>query len=343
MPGECVSFIVDDPSFSDSDGSVYPPRPSDLTSDDVDDHMTTNSPLIRPSLSLSPRNTVTFSRQRPSETSDNIMERTGQKDYVAYNIESNDSPYRSSKYGVDPSRNTLTAQLVDKIASTIIPTRNSFHFSDYSPLRFARIRQLSGVSPEQYITAFNSTTMPVFSEGRSGAFMYFSSNEQFIVKTTTEKEFEKLLTMLPDYEEYLATEKQNGHDSLLTRYLGAHRIVMYDIPLYFVVMLNVCPVVDEKYDLKGSWINRHGSKRVKDPAKARPKKYFHSSTGSFRHSLGGPNGDEKEPVPLFLDNDLKDSFLLSPDDANSLAQQLDRDSKFLRRKYFFNELLCILF
>jgi hypothetical protein len=328
MPGEYVSFMVDDPSFSDSGDSNFPRNSESNTSQEVmEEHITTESPLQRLSLGLSPRSSA-FSRQDPVKAPDTIVERTGNKDYVAYNIESNDTP--KSKYGLDPTRNTLTAQLVEKLAATIIPTRNSFHFTDYSPLRFARIRRLSGVTPEDYIASFNSTTMPVFSEGRSGAFMYFSSDEQFIVKTTSPKEFERLLTMLPTYESYLASEKEMGRDSLLTRYLGAHRIVMYDIPLYFVVMKNICPVVDEKYDMKGSWINRHGSKRVKDPAKARPKKYYHTLTGSFRHSLGGPNGEDKEPTPLFLDNDLKESFLLAPDDATSLAQQLDRDSKFLR-------------
>jgi 1-phosphatidylinositol-4-phosphate 5-kinase len=269
-----------------------------------------------------------------SPADNSLVERTATEDYVAYNIDTND-PNRPARPARDPSRTTLTAHLMDTITSSIIPPRNSFYFTDYSPMRFARIRQLSGVSPEDYIASFNSTTMPVFSEGRSGAFVYFSSDEQYIVKTTTPTEFERLLTMLPSYEAYLAAEKEHNRDSLLTRYLGAHRIVMYDIPLYFVVMKNICPVVDEKYDLKGSWINRHGSKRAKDPAKARPKKYYHTLTGSFRHSLGVNGGvDEKEPIPLFLDNDLKDTFLLSPTDATAIAQQLDRDTKFLRSKCF---------
>lgn len=255
-----------------------------------------------------------------------MTETSATDDYVAYNIETN-SPMKQQH---ETHRNTLTTQLLETIAAKIIPPRNSFYFTDYSPLRFARIRQLSGVRPEDYITSFNSTTMPVFSEGRSGAFLYFSSDEQFIVKTTSPTEFERLLSMLPAYEAYLAAEKEAGKESLITRYLGAHRIVMYDIPLYFVVMKNICPIVDEKYDLKGSWINRHGSKRAKDPAKARPKKYYHTLTGSFRHSLGALPNDEKEPIPLFLDNDLKDTFLLSPIDATALAQQLDRDTRFLK-------------
>jgi hypothetical protein len=82
--------------------------------------------------------------------------------------------------------------------------------------------------------------------------------------------------MLPEYEEYLEQEMKLGRTSLLTRYLGAHRIVMYDIPLYFIVMKNVCPGkgddIDEKYDLKGSWVNRYGSKKNKTTKASRPKK-----------------------------------------------------------------------
>jgi 1-phosphatidylinositol-4-phosphate 5-kinase len=211
----------------------------------------------------------------------------------------------------------------------ILPVRNSFHFTDYSPRRFQHIRNLSHIDHDDYIDSFNSTTMPSFSEGKSGAFVYFSSNGKYIVKTTTPREFEVLLHMLPHYEEYLHKEQKRGRESLITRYLGAHRIVMYDIPLYFVVMHNVCPIIDEKYDLKGSWVNRHGSKKNKDPAKVRPKKYYTTATGSFRHSRDDHNNEEKETVPLFLDNDVKSSFLLHQKDAMKIASQIQRDSKFL--------------
>jgi hypothetical protein len=100
--------------------------------------------------------------------------------------------------------------------------------------------------------------------------------------------------------------------------MGAHRIVMYDIPLYFIVMKNICiDRVDEKYDLKGSWINRHGSKKKKDPALSRPKK---------------SSREELQSTPLFLDNDIQNAFMLKPEDAAQLAKQLDRDTKFLQRK-----------
>lgn len=291
---------------------------------DLDDPMTEN-PLARASLPLSPRDTF-MSRQSTTSVI-RIGDSKVTEEVVAYDIRHNNT----SKSTLD-LRSSIAAR-IDNLTARFIPKRNSFHFTDYSPQRFARIRQLSGVSDESYVASFNSTTMPSFSEGRSGAFVYFSMDAKYIVKTTTEQEFEKLLNLLAKYEEYLAAENEKGRYSLLPRFMGAHRIVMYDIPLYFVVMKNVCPVVDEKYDLKGSWINRHGSKKNKDPAKVRPKKYYSTLTGSFRHTL--PGVDEKESTPLFLDNDLKNSFLMYPEDANALAAQLSRDTKFLQGTFLF--------
>ena len=87
--------------------------------------------------------------------------------------------------------------------------------------------------------------------------MYLSKNEKFIVKTLSESEMNKLLDILPRYTIYL----EDHPNSLLTKYLGAHAIVMYDTTIYFVVMLNFFPniLLSERYDLKGSWVDRNGT------------------------------------------------------------------------------------
>lgn len=241
---------------------------------------------------------------------------------------------RSSGENQNSILSSRILEKLEKLKQKIVSPRTSFLFTDFSPKRFAKIRELSGITVDSYLQSFRSTTMPSFSEGRSGAFLYFSSDYKYIVKTTTPKEFETLLSMLPDYEEYLEKELSLGRKSLLTRYLGAHRIVMYDIPLYFVVMKNVCPNVDEKYDLKGSWINRHGSKMNKDPRAARPKKnvsLYRQISDNDSTIIGNPTS-EAEKVPLFLDNDLQNTFLIHPLHAKELAAQIDRDTKFLESK-----------
>ena len=209
--------------------------------------------------------------------------------------------------------------------------RSSFLFTDYSPKQFSQMRELSGITNDDYLNSFKSTTMPSFSEGRSGAFLYFSSDRKYIVKTTTKTEFEKLLQILPEYVNYYIEELQLGHKPLITRFLGAHKIVMYDIPLYFVIMQNICPSVQEKYDLKGSWVNRHSSKRKDyNPKDIRPKKFnigMHNSSSHYALRR------RQDGAQLFLDNDLQNCFLLDPKISKILAEQILRDIKLLARKY----------
>ncbi len=275
---------------------------------------------------------------------------------------SNSSTSPPNKLSTSKIRSSTLGSVVlenfERIKQRVTSPRSSFVFTDYSPKRFAHIRALSGITTESYLSSFQSTTMPEFSEGKSGAFLYFSSDYKYIVKTTTSREFEKLLQILPKYEKYLEKEHKKLRNPLLTRYLGAHRIIMYDVEFFFVVMKNVCPSVDEKYDLKGSWVNRHGSKLNKDPRSARPKKNYsvvrqslQSQSQSFSSQLGtvledaGGKGDgsmkkgnkeatnskkkNKEKTPLFLDNDLQNSFIIHPDDARLIAKQIHRDIRFL--------------
>lgn len=250
---------------------------------------------------------------------------------------SNNLPFRSSNL-TELLRNHFTASMHrrrrrrrkrQRASNTFRP---SFMFTDYRPKQFANLRALFGISNEDYLSSFKSTTMPSFSEGRSGAFIYFSSDRKYIVKTTTDREFLKLMQILPDYERYFMDELSSGHDPLITRFLGAHKIVMYDIPLYFVIMQNVCPSVNEKYDLKGSWVNRHSSKKSSyNPELSRPKKFTIPESDKLnrvRHHPGGKDG-----ATLFLDNDLQNCFLLHPHVARALSQQILRDIKLLESKY----------
>lgn len=365
MPGEFVTFLVGDQQNQNGNNqSRQSPQRLILSLDEQEQkqlQMADKNPRVFTAsedrnFSLEAENpmiTNSFARASVPLASGDTFARTSERshhskkaneDFVAYNIEPQATQQQSAgatSGGQNNSGDTMGSKpamqrhetIVQKLANRIIPARNSFQFTDYSPRRFAHLRTLAGVATDSYLTSFNSTTMPSFSEGKSGAFLYFSSDGKYIVKTTTEKEFEKLLNMLPSYEDYIASEFHLGRNSLITRYLGAHRIVMYDIPLYFVVMKNVCPVVDEKYDLKGSWVNRHGSKKTKDPVKVRPKKHPTTSLPVTPEEYGNADlrqtMEEKESTPLFLDNDVKTSFMMHPEDAVQLAAQIARDTKFL--------------
>lgn len=84
---------------------------------------------------------------------------------------------------------------------------NCFEFKDYEPHTFRRIRQLSGVTDEVYTSAvFQVNYLPShtpvctfvcirsgaqtdkekYNLGKSNAFLYFSNDSRFIVKTTEE-------------------------------------------------------------------------------------------------------------------------------------------------------------
>lgn len=187
-----------------------------------------------------------------------------------------------------------------------------FRFKDFCPKLFGKVRELSGIDNESYAKYFEKTCKEKFSEGRSGAFMFFSSNERFIVKTTTKSESLALHKVMPAYVAHL----KDNPNSLVCRFLGSHCITMYGNELYFVVMLNVFPTVplSERYDLKGSWVNRHG---------------FEFSRKSKRERM------RREPTtssPLYQDNDLQHKISLELDVTFSLASQIRRDVLFLRSK-----------
>mmetsp|Transcript_24984 Transcript_24984/g.36876 ORF Transcript_24984/g.36876 Transcript_24984/m.36876 type:complete len:952 (-) Transcript_24984:91-2946(-) len=201
-------------------------------------------------------------------------------------------------------RNLLTAATHAKgafVHSVNVP--NDFIFKDYLPHLFAQVRQTCGIDPVAYEESFKKTTKEKFSEGRSGAFLYFSSDQKYIVKTTTKGENQALLDIMKDYVSYLIANP----NSLIVRFLGAHSLTLYNRVLYFVVMLNVFSKAElsERYDLKGSWVNRHGE----DSQRRRKLKY--------------------KSVPLYKDNDLQHKITLHPDVANALHDQILRDSAFL--------------
>lgn len=155
------------------------------------------------------------------------------------------------------SVNQLLQTAVQRARAALSPAHQDFRFKDFAPRLFAQIRAMHGISPSEYAAAFETTCRERFSEGRSGAFLFFSKDQRFIVKTMSEEECLSLRRILPQYVRHL----DQLRDSLLVRFLGAHSLVMYGVQLWFCVMLNVFPLVplSERYDLKGSWVNRHGN------------------------------------------------------------------------------------
>jgi len=182
-----------------------------------------------------------------------------------------------------------------------------FEFIDYCPRLFSLVRQLCGISEIEYAAAFESVTGEDFSEGRSGSFTFFSKSGEFFVKAQTLEEISSLREMLPAYVRYLSKHRS----SLLIKFLGAHRIKMYGKELYFIIMCNVFPkdvVIHERWDLKGSWVQRHGNAGV-----------FVTGRGEVM----------KKESPLYFDNDIHHGIELHPAAATSIFHQLKEDAHFL--------------
>ena len=191
------------------------------------------------------------------------------------------------------------------------PAYLDFRFKDFRPTLFAKVREMHQISPEDYAASFETTCREKFSEGRSGAFMFYSSDQKCIVKTTTKDEAMTLSELMPAYVRHL----EENPNSLIVRFLGCHSIKMYGVELYFVVMLSFFPnsTLSERYDLKGSWVNRHG---------------FNGAPRSINRPVNRQKDDSS--TPLFQDNDLQHKFSLEPEVARTLTHQIYKDVCFLR-------------
>eukprot|EP00027_Filamoeba_sp_ATCC50430_P002555 CAMPEP_0168562144 /NCGR_PEP_ID=MMETSP0413-20121227/11967_1 /TAXON_ID=136452 /ORGANISM="Filamoeba nolandi, Strain NC-AS-23-1" /LENGTH=615 /DNA_ID=CAMNT_0008593553 /DNA_START=407 /DNA_END=2254 /DNA_ORIENTATION=- len=150
-------------------------------------------------------------------------------------------------------------------------SENDWVFTDYSPQLFSELRNLKGFSRNTYLYCMHpdkflkSLDNQKFSEGKSGSFFCFSPDKSFILKTIPESEAILLKKILPSYYMYLST---NPH-SYLIRIYGLHSLKLQnDVEIFVVVMGNVfnTPVkIHERYDLKGSWVNRSTRKHAANP------------------------------------------------------------------------------
>jgi 1-phosphatidylinositol-4-phosphate 5-kinase len=237
-------------------------------------------------------------------------------------------------------------------------------FVDYAPDAFAEIRRLSGVEPVNYIMSLSTTKRERFTEGASGAFLYFSGDGRFIVKTLSRSDRLALLALLPAYLRHLRAHPQ----SLLVRFLGCHAARMYGHEVELVVMDNVLrmptapplpgrAVTLDRYDLKGSWVNRkasmpkrgevasckHCGKRYEVRRALKPSWRPASSRLETPLMMGSiPAAGEAdacparggfqphEPSVLLKDSDLDLALRLRAEQAASLRERLGIDAGFLQ-------------
>ena len=179
-------------------------------------------------------------------------------------------------------------------------------FKDYAPHVFRYLRQqIYDITDEEYLQSVRppdqeeqtKLIQEKFSEGRSGAFFFFTHDSKYIIKTVTKEEASLLLRILPEFVQHFT----HNPESLINRFFGLHSITMYSLNLYFVVLENVFVAGSkphEIYDIKGSWIDRHTNHHV-------------------------------ESGKLMKDQDLHKTLKLMPNKSDDMYKQLKADSKFL--------------
>lgn len=138
---------------------------------------------------------------------------------------------------------------------SIGPRTEGVVFKDFAPHVFRRLREEAKISSVSYRNSLQQTTKEQVSEGKSGAFFYFTQDRKYVVKTLSKEELKFFLSILPAYYTFM---KRNP-DTFITRFFGCHGLTMYGKTVFFVVMQSVFATsqqIHERFDLKGSWVGR---------------------------------------------------------------------------------------
>ena len=138
--------------------------------------------------------------------------------------------------------------------------------------------------------------------GKSGAFFFFSNDNQFLIKTITEQELDNFLQLLPDLTKYLG----ENPNSLIAK---IYAVFTYDVNesverFHFIMQKNVNGYPNDclmrAYDLKGSTVNRYvdleSSRSVKN---GKDQNFIETEKNQFYFE----DGNLKEPLLEILKQD----------------------------------------
>lgn len=231
-------------------------------------------------------------------------------------------------------------------------------FEEFEPNLFSRIRTLYGIDVDSWRRAFKNLSGRLTQDGgASGALFFLTEDQQFVVKSCTEKERDHLIEKASDYYDHLQKEQ----NSFIAKVFGVFTLTMYSLQFSFFVMQNIVPSgVQEKYDVKGSWVDRetsypHDGKQVTCQNCFESFIFRKNRTGlSRRHaslnsvnavrittdSLSSIRAQDRqrcskglkglhEPLQTKKDLDLKYKIRLDNDEARNLFRQLQSDANFL--------------
>ena len=177
------------------------------------------------------------------------------------------------------------ARPTSSISSQPPPPASAVRFQALAPKIFESIRRSASISATEYAEAMNPTTqsdrsnaeafnieesqanilIEKFTDGRGGAFFYFSQNYKFVIKTITDGEYNFMRSILRKMWQQMVRD-----DTTLSRYLGVYTFLYQGADIKIVVMENVSYMfprlpIHRKYDLKGSWVAREMIKLNEQP------------------------------------------------------------------------------
>jgi 1-phosphatidylinositol-4-phosphate 5-kinase len=223
----------------------------------------------------------------------------------------------------------------------------SVEFVEFEPYYFRQIRLHDNVQDFDYINSFMKTIKERLTEGgASGAFFFFTKDERFIAKSCTTDEIAHIRRSAVQMEKYLSENPA----SFITKIYGAYKIQIYGTSFYFFVMNNIFlnpgnEVINEKYDLKGSWVKRNSTppqigERVTCTHCNQKYVFTNLKKGSSKKGKKKNTQEEEEmnkcrmqvhhePNVILKDNDLKYKLRLPNATSKHLITQLHKDTEFL--------------
>lgn len=129
---------------------------------------------------------------------------------------------------------------------------------EYEVEYFIKIRRSCNITTDDLISSvcseLNLNKLKNFnSSGKSGAFIFITYNEKFVIKTITRNERYFLLNILPAYTKHIAKHP----NSKLVRILGLFKVL--NTKQSFIIMENIINHIENTiiFDLKGSLKNRY--------------------------------------------------------------------------------------
>ncbi|KAG6973845.1 hypothetical protein JG688_00003365 [Phytophthora aleatoria] len=211
------------------------------------------------------------------------------------------------------------------------PRTEGVVFKDFAPHVFRRLREEAKVSSASYRNSLQQTTKERVSEGKSGAFFYFTEDRKYVVKTLTNEELNFFLSILPQYY----THMKRNPDTFMTRFFGCHGLTMYGKTVFFVVMQSVFATslqIHERFDLKGSWVGRlEGRKPTGTVATCKFCNAEYTIGGSHdqRCNVRGEGNMNHQYDQVGKDLNWNRHMALPYSTARAVAVQLTADSEFL--------------